>query len=122
MLMSHDRILTSHVGSLPRPQDLLDMLEAAETGSNVSQEALETRITQAIDDIVAVQREAGVDIVNDGENSKTSYTLYIQERLNGVGPVPPEKERPKTAQHADLMEHPDLVEMMAKRTVGLSGG
>jgi len=120
MLMSHDRILTSHVGSLPRPQDLLDMLEAAETGGDVSRGALEARITQAIDDIVAAQRDAGVDIVNDGENSKTSYTLYIQERLDGVGPVPPEKERPKTAQHADLMEHPDLVEMMAKRTVGLS--
>jgi len=120
MLMSHDRILTSHVGSLPRPQDLLDMLETAETGGDVGNDVLETRITKAIDDIVAVQREAGIDIVNDGENSKTSYTLYIQERLNGVGPVPPEKERPKTAQHADLMEHPDLVEMMAKRTVGLS--
>ena len=120
MLMSHDRILTSHVGSLPRPQNLLDMLETAETGGDVGNDVLETRITKAIDDIVAVQREAGIDIVNDGENSKTSYTLYIQERLNGVGPVPPEKERPKTAQHADLMEHPDLVEMMAKRTVGLS--
>ncbi|KMW60283.1 Methionine synthase II (Cobalamin-independent) [Candidatus Rhodobacter oscarellae] len=120
MRLSQDRILTSHVGSLPRPPDLLQMLEAAETGGKIDAAELEDRITQAICDIVEAQRAAGVDIVNDGENSKTSYTLYIQDRLNGVGPVPPEKERPKTAQHADLMEHPDLVELMASKTVGLS--
>ncbi|WP_235438835.1 cobalamin-independent methionine synthase II family protein [Candidatus Rhodobacter oscarellae] len=108
------------MGSLPRPPDLLQMLEAAETGGKIDAAELEDRITQAICDIVEAQRAAGVDIVNDGENSKTSYTLYIQDRLNGVGPVPPEKERPKTAQHADLMEHPDLVELMASKTVGLS--
>jgi 5-methyltetrahydropteroyltriglutamate--homocysteine methyltransferase len=120
MLLSTDRILTSHVGSLPRPQDLLDMLEEAETGDDSTPDTLQSRIARAIDEIVAVQRKAGVDIVNDGENSKTSYTLYVQDRLNGVGPVPPEKERPKTAQHADLMEHPDLIELMSKRVVGLS--
>ena len=120
MRLSQDRILTSHVGSLPRPLDLLKMLEAAETGGNVDPSALEDRIAQAICDVVQAQQRAGVNIVNDGENSKTSYTLYIQDRLNGVGPVPPEKERPKTAQHADLMEHPDLVELMASKTVGLS--
>jgi len=120
MLLSTNRILTSHVGSLPRPQDLLDMLEAAETGTKTATESLQGRIARAIDEIVTAQRDAGIDIVNDGENSKTSYTLYVQDRLNGVGPVPPEKERPKTAQHADLMEHPDLIEMMSKRIVGLS--
>jgi 5-methyltetrahydropteroyltriglutamate--homocysteine methyltransferase len=120
MLQSTDRILTSHVGSLPRPQDLLDMLEAAETGGDTDPEAVEARITQAIEDIVVQQRDAGIDIVNDGENSKTSYTLFVQDRLNGVGPVPPETTRPKTAQHADLIEHPDLIELMAQKTVGLS--
>ncbi|MEO9897658.1 MAG: cobalamin-independent methionine synthase II family protein [Paracoccaceae bacterium] len=120
MLQSDDRILTSHVGSLPRPTDLLAMLEAAETGGDIDQATVETRITRAIEDIVSQQRAAGVDIVNDGENSKTSYTLFVQDRLNGVGPVPPEKERPKTAQHADLMEHQDLVVIMAQKTVGLS--
>jgi len=120
MRVSKDRILTSHVGSLPRPQELLELLEAAETKGDVDPTVVETRITQAIDDIVDAQRSAGVDIVNDGENSKTSYTLYVQDRLNGVGPVPPEKERPKSAQHADLMDHQDLVEIMAKKTIGLS--
>ena len=113
MLLSTDRILTSHVGSLPRPQDLLEMLEAAETGGAVEPAAVEARTTQAIIDIVAQQKAAGIDIVNDGENSKTSYTLFVQDRLNGVGPVPPETSRPKTAQHADLVQHPDLIEKMA---------
>ena len=95
MRYSQDRILTSHVGSLPRPLDLLQMLEAAETGIAVDRAGLEDRIKRAICDIVTAQRDAGVDIVNDGENSKTSYTLYIQDRLDGVGPVLPEKERPQ---------------------------
>ncbi|MEM1276920.1 MAG: cobalamin-independent methionine synthase II family protein [Pseudomonadota bacterium] len=120
MRLSQDRILTSHVGSLPRPLDLLEMLEAREMGETTDDTAIEARITQAIDDIVAAQVAAGVDIAGDGENSKNSYTLYVQDRLNGVGPVPPERERPKTAQHADLMGHQDLIELMAQKTVGLS--
>lgn len=125
MKRSTDRILSTHVGSLPRPTDLLAMLEARETAGEVDERALDEqaladRTARAISDIVAQQRACGVDIVNDGENSKTSYTLYVQDRLKGVGPVPPATERPKTAQHADLMAHPDLVEMMTKRVVGLS--
>jgi 5-methyltetrahydropteroyltriglutamate--homocysteine methyltransferase len=120
MKRSTDRILTTHVGSLPRPGELLDMLEAKEVDGNIDDSMLGEHITAAILDVVSRQRECGVDIGNDGENSKTSYTLYVQDRLKGVGPVPPARERPKTAQHADLMEHPDLLEMMAKRAVGLS--
>ena len=120
MLMSHDRILTSHVGSLPRPQDLLDLLEAKETGENIDDTAVTQRIEKAIQDVVKAQRDAGVDIVNDGENSKTSYTLYVRDRLNGVGPKPPEKELPKTAQHRDLMDHPGMVERTARINQGMS--
>jgi 5-methyltetrahydropteroyltriglutamate--homocysteine methyltransferase len=120
MKRSTDRILTTHVGSLPRPGELLDALEAKEVDGNIDESALAEHITAAILDVVSRQRACGVDIVNDGENSKTSYTLYVQDRLKGVGPVPPARERPRTAQHADLMEHPDLMEMMAKRAVGLS--
>lgn len=120
MLMSQDRILTSHVGSLPRPQDLLDLLEAKETGENIDDAAVTQRIEKAIQDVVKLQRDAGVDIVNDGENSKTSYTLYVRDRLNGVGPKPPEKELPKTAQHRDLMDHPGMVERTARVNQGMS--
>lgn len=120
MRMSTDRILTSHVGSMPRPADLLELMEAKEKGDPHDPAMLEARIADAIDAIVARQVDCGIDIVNDGENSKTSYTLYLQERLAGVGPVPPEAERPKTARHADLMAHPDLMDLMARKAAGLS--
>jgi 5-methyltetrahydropteroyltriglutamate--homocysteine methyltransferase len=120
MRLSSERILTSHVGSLPRPQDLLDMLEAKETGEDIDRDVLDQRIATAIIDIVARQRSAGVDIVNDGENSKTSYTLYVRDRLNGVGPKPPEKSLPKTAQHRDLMDHPGMVARTALINQGMS--
>ena len=120
MRLSQDRILTSHVGSLPRPKDLLDLLEAKETGETVDEKALEDRIAKAIADSVAAQADAGLDIVNDGENSKTSYTLYVRDRLDGVGPKPPERTLPKTARHRDLMDHPGLVERTARINQGMS--
>jgi len=70
--------------------------------------------------VVDQQLKSGIDIVNDGENSKTSYTLYIRDRLNGVGPKPPEKTLPKTAQHRDLMDHPGMIDRMARMNEGLS--
>lgn len=120
MLLSRDHILTTHVGSLPRPPDLFALLEAAETGIDHDPNRLRRRVTEAVVEIVEKQKSSGIDIVNDGENSKTSYTLYVRDRMNGVEPVPPEKERPKTAQHADLMEHPDLIEMIASKATGIS--
>jgi len=101
MLMSNDRILTSHVGSLPRPQDLLDLLEAKETGETIDEAEVTQRIETAIEDVVQAQRNAGVDIVN-------------------VGPKPAEKELPKTAQHRDLMDHPGMVERTARINQGMS--
>jgi len=120
MRVSQDRILTSHVGSLPRPQDLLDLLEAKETGETIDTAVVQARIQTAISDVVAAQLDAGIDIVNDGENSKTSYTLYVRDRLNGIGPKPPEKELPKTAQHRDLLDHPGMVERTARINHGMS--
>jgi len=120
MKRSTDRILTSHVGSLPRPADLLELLEAKETGEPVDDDVVEGRIREAIDDVVKRQQACGVDIVNDGENAKTSYTLYVRDRLAGVGPKPPEPERPKTARHRDLMEHPGMVERTVMTNAGMS--
>lgn len=115
-----DRIRTTHVGSLPRPQDLLDHLEAKETGATADPAALEARIARAVHDVVARQRGIGLDIVNDGETSKTSYTLYVRGRLAGVGPKPPERALPKTAQHRDLMDHPGMIERTRRINEGLS--
>jgi 5-methyltetrahydropteroyltriglutamate--homocysteine methyltransferase len=82
---SADRFLTTHTGSLPRPDDLIRMMVAREEGVPVEVEALDARIRTAIDEMVERQTTAGVDIINDGEMSKPSYATYVKDRLNGFG-------------------------------------
>lgn len=78
-----DRIQTTHIGSLPRPHDLLDMLKAKLTGKPYDEAALEKTLTVAVRDSVKKQAECGIDIVTDGEFSKPGFFTYIQERLDG---------------------------------------
>jgi len=84
-MATHGRFLTTHVGSLPRPQDLMEIMWAREDGIPVDRTAVEERVRQGVDDVVARQVRAGVDIVNDGEWGKPSYATYIKDRLNGFG-------------------------------------
>ena len=79
MLRSTDRMLTTHVGSLPRPADLLAMA----AGQKVDQAKYDVRVRQSVADIVKTQAEIGIDIVSDGEMSKPSFITYINERLAG---------------------------------------
>jgi 5-methyltetrahydropteroyltriglutamate--homocysteine methyltransferase len=83
--MSEGRFLTTHVGSLPRAADLVATMFAREDGESVDEAALDARIAQAVRDVVRRQAEAGIDIVNDGEQSKPSYATYIKDRLHGFG-------------------------------------
>lgn len=83
--MSHGRFLTTHVGSLPRADDLLEMILAREEGEAVDAVALAARVEQAVDEVVDRQAQAGLDIINDGEQSKPSYATYIKDRLTGFG-------------------------------------
>ncbi|MCH4151433.1 MAG: cobalamin-independent methionine synthase II family protein [Sphingobium sp.] len=83
--MSHNRFLTTHVGSLPREDDLIELMFAKEDGQDIAPERLETRIEEAVDFVVGRQAAAGIDIINDGEQSKPSYATYIKDRLNGFG-------------------------------------
>jgi 5-methyltetrahydropteroyltriglutamate--homocysteine methyltransferase len=85
MPMSHNRFLTTHVGSLPREDDLIELMFAKEDGQDIAPERLETRIEEAVDFVVGKQAAAGIDIINDGEQSKPSYATYIKDRLNGFG-------------------------------------
>jgi 5-methyltetrahydropteroyltriglutamate--homocysteine methyltransferase len=85
MPRSTDHFLTSHVGSLPRETDLMQMMWAREDGVPVDAEAMRKRVKQAVADIVSKQKSLGIDIVNDGEMSKPSYATYIKDRLNGFG-------------------------------------
>jgi len=84
MKRSTDRILTTHVGSLIRPQALQDILRAKQAGQPYDQAAYETCLKQSIDDVVSHQAEIGVDVVSDGEFGKAiSWNQYVVERLSG---------------------------------------
>ena len=85
MNRSTGRFLTTHTGSLPRPDDLVRMMYAKEEGVPVEREALALRVRSAVADIVKKQAGAGVDLVNDGEMSKPSYATYVKDRLAGFG-------------------------------------
>jgi len=85
MIRSTDRILTTHVGSLPRPEDLIQIMFAKEEGIPVDRVAMAERVRSAVGEVVSRQIEAGIDIVNDGEMSKPSYATYIKDRLAGFG-------------------------------------
>jgi 5-methyltetrahydropteroyltriglutamate--homocysteine methyltransferase len=83
MKRSTDRILTTHTGSLPRPPDLTATLEAMDAGTLPDPEAFDARVRQAVAEVVRKQLEAGVDIVNDGEQGKVGYSTYVRYRLTG---------------------------------------
>jgi 5-methyltetrahydropteroyltriglutamate--homocysteine methyltransferase len=92
MKRSTERTLTTHTGSLPRANDLTTMLEALDAGTLPDTAAFEARVRRAVADIVRMQVEAGVDIVNDGEQGKVGYSTYVRHRLTGFGgqsAVPP---------------------------------
>ena len=77
------RILTSHVGSLPRTQETVDFIFAREKGEDYDQAAFDAQMASAVDETVRLQKEAGIDIVSDGETSKISYATYVKDRYTG---------------------------------------
>jgi 5-methyltetrahydropteroyltriglutamate--homocysteine methyltransferase len=79
------RFLTTHVGSLPREDDLIEIMFAKEDGLPLDMAAVDARIAEAVQFVVDRQAEAGLDIINDGEQSKPSYATYIKDRLDGFG-------------------------------------
>jgi len=103
-----DRILTTHVGSLPRPQDVVDVVFAEDRGDAVDRAEYDRVIAAAVADRVAHQVGAGVDVVSDGEMSKIGYATYIRHRLSGfeVGDVP-------RATPADLDAYPRFKDRLA---------
>jgi len=85
MQRSSDYFLTTHVGSLPRPDDLVQTMHAKEQGVPVDPEALAVRIRDAVQEVVDIQVRCGVTVIDDGEMSKPSYATYVKDRLTGFG-------------------------------------
>ena len=101
------KILTSHVGSLPRTQDVVDFIFARENGESYDQAAFDNCMSSACNETVRRQVEAGVDIVSDGETSKISYATYVKDRYTGFS-----GDSPRNAP-ADLKQFPSFLERLA---------
>ena len=86
MKYSTERILTTHVGSLPRPPDLLEMIQAKEQGRPFDAAAFAGRVKGAVAEVVRRQAEAGIDVVVDGEMGRYGFIPYVNERLTGLEP------------------------------------
>ena len=84
MKHSTERILTTHVGSLPRPPDLLEMIQAKEQGQPFNAAGLAGRVKSAVDEVVRKQAAAGIDILADGEMGRFGFIPYVNERLTGL--------------------------------------
>jgi 5-methyltetrahydropteroyltriglutamate--homocysteine methyltransferase len=101
------KVLTTHVGSLPRTQQVVDFIFARENGTDYEQAAFDTAMTSAVDETVAKQVASGVDIVSDGETSKISYATYVKDRYTGFG-----GDSPRNAP-ADLKQFPGFLKRLA---------
>ena len=82
MKHSSERILVTHVGSLPRPKNVTDFIFAKDREEKYDQVEFDKTIANAVGDAVARQAESGIDVVSDGEMSKISYATYIKERIS----------------------------------------
>jgi 5-methyltetrahydropteroyltriglutamate--homocysteine methyltransferase len=111
MQWSTERILTTHAGSLPRPDALLPLVLAQEAGETVDPGTLRDEIRSAVKETVRKQIDAGVDVLNDGEVSKPSYATYVKDRLTGFGGEGSIEEVASSV--ISLDEFPDFAEQMA---------
>ena len=109
MLLSQDRILLTHVGSLPRNERLSDLLIRQEAGETIDTAALAREVEVSIADRIAKQVKAGVDIGNDGEQSRVAFQTYVPRCMCGFGG---ESKRPPSRDHADF---PTYAKQMAAR-------
>jgi 5-methyltetrahydropteroyltriglutamate--homocysteine methyltransferase len=108
MKTSSRRILTTHVGSLPRPQEVVDLLFAQDRGDDYDEGRFYDTMQKSVSNLAKMQVESGVDVISDGESSKISYATYIRHRLNGfeTGKVP-------RATPQDLDDFPEFRDKMA---------
>jgi len=112
MQRSTDRIFTTHVGSLARPPALLDLMRAAGGGQPPDEAERAEAERLAVADVVARQRAAGLDVISDGEQTKTGFFAYIGERLSGFEPRP--GRDPLAGFRAEIDSFPEYYEQYLK--------
>ena len=121
MKRSTQRILTTHVGSLPRPLDLLQMIQAKERGEPLDAEAFARRVGSAVAEVVRKQAESGIDIVADGEMGRFGFIPYVNERLAGIEPRKSAGRGSNWAQSREYLAFPEYYQW-ASQMPGAAGG
>jgi 5-methyltetrahydropteroyltriglutamate--homocysteine methyltransferase len=109
MLLSRDRIMTTHVGSLPRNEKLSDLLVRQEAGEKFDAAEMAAEMDKAVRHVVEKQASAGIDIGNDGEQQRVGFQTYVPQRMSGFGGVS------KRRRGREFEEFPDLVEQLKRR-------
>ncbi len=114
MNRSEDRILTTHVGSLPRTRELSDLLIAEEAGEQFDRARLEKLAAAGVRDCVAMEIDAGIDVINDGEQPRVGFQTYVGQRLEGFGGVSVRDP------FRDFANYPDFTDIWLKRGMIIS--
>jgi 5-methyltetrahydropteroyltriglutamate--homocysteine methyltransferase len=114
MILSRERILTTHVGSLPRNEKLSELLVRREAGEAYDQTQFDAAMEQAVRHVVAKQKEAGIDIGNDGEQQRVGFQTYVPRRMSGFG------GESKRRRGREFEEFPELVEYLTHRFPAVS--
>ncbi len=109
MILSRDRILTTHVGSLPRNEKLSDLLVRQEAGETLDQRMLDAEMDSAVRHVVDKQASAGIDVGNDGEQQRVGFQTYVPQRMSGFGGVS------KRRRGREFEEFPELVASLMRR-------
>ena len=109
MILSRERILTTHVGSLPRNEKLSELLVRREAGEGYDQAQFDAAMEQAVRHVVAKQKEAGIDVGNDGEQQRVGFQTYVPRRMSGFG------GESKRRRGREFEEFPELVEYLTRR-------
>jgi len=111
MLTSRNRILTTHVGSLPRSEPLTELLIKREAEGSVDPAKMAAELDRSVADVVKRQQDAGIDIGNDGEQQRVAFQTYMAQRMSGYG------GESKRKVGKDFVEHPDLIATFGRRFV-----
>ncbi|HEY1364703.1 MAG TPA: epoxyalkane--coenzyme M transferase [Xanthobacteraceae bacterium] len=121
MKCSSDRILTTHTGSLPRPADLVALLNRKELGERYDRSALADRTRRAVVEVVRRQAQTGIDVIGDGEHSKVSWMAYVRARLSGLSEIdsPPRFRGATRDSLAFPGAYADMAAMLAARSPDL---
>lgn len=121
MNRSSDRILTSHVGSLPRPASLVALMKAKNEGRAVDAAALEAEVNSAVAEVVRKQAEIGIDVISDGEMGKVGFIPYVNDRLSGLDPSAETSRATTWANSRETLAFPEYY-YWASKLPGAAGG